>query len=390
MKSLQIACWSSVLVLLAYQVAVAQEAPAPDEPAVEEGAVAEAGEGVEAADLVEPPLPVALDPSAPVQGYVQGCTQPCDGKHKCYTPCYGVRGFGEYLFLRARDAEQPFAVQVNSQLPAGIPAIQTSPIALVDPDYSSGVRAGFGVCLSNMSELVMSYTHWESDTQNNITRDNPNIQAVRSLVIHPGTRSVVTDTVSAAATLDMQYDLIDADFRKIFYRDCTTDLSYTIGLRYGEFHQDFSSLLTDDLASATNDTELFSNIDFYGAGVRLGLEGEHYARCLPMMFYMKGFTSLLAGEMHSSYQQTVQANSNYGVNTSWRAGRVVPTFDLELGTGFYTPGGTFRVTAGYMFSAWSNMLKQEDWIDAVQANNYTDMSGVVTLDGLVFRVEGRF
>lgn len=314
----------------------------------------------------------------------------CQCKGECHCPRYHIRAFGDYLYLRARDAEVPFATQVNSQLGAN-PAIQTSPLAILDPDYSSGYRAGIGICLSDLSELEVSYSAWETDTHNEIVRDAtvPG-QAIHSLLIHPGTRNVLTDTVAGAARMDMDYDLIDADFRKIFYRDCTTDLTYLIGLRYGEFRQNLQAVITDDLASATPDSLVFSDIGFYGGGLRLGLEAEHYATRLPMLFYMKGISSLLVGDMRSTYRQTVQANSNYGVNTAWKAGRIVPTFDLELGGGFYLPKGTIRVTAGYMFSAWTNMLKHEDWIDAVQANNFTDMSGVITLDGLVFRLEGRF
>jgi hypothetical protein len=36
------------------------------------------------------------------------------------------------------------------------------------------------------------------------------------------------------------------------------------------------------------------------------------------------------------------------------------------------------------------MVKTDEWIDAVQNNNFVDMSGGMTFDGLVLRCEGRF
>ncbi len=79
-----------------------------------------------------------------------------------------------------------------------------------------------------------------------------------------------------------------------------------------------------------------------------------------------------------------------GVDTGWKAGRIVPTFDLELGGGIYLPGGTLQATVGYVFSAWTNVVKTEDWINAVQTNDFRDMGDTITFDGIVARVEGRF
>jgi len=106
--------------------------------------------------------------------------------------------------------------------------------------------------------------------------------------------------------------------------------------------------------------------------------------------YMKGAASLLAGEFDATYQQSVQNNSYDGVDTGWTAGRIVPTFDLEVGTGYYTPCGTLRATVGYAYSVWTNIVKTEDWIHGVQSNDFRDMGDSITFDGVVLRLEGRF
>ena len=44
-----------------------------------------------------------------------------------------------------------------------------------------------------------------------------------------------------------------------------------------------------------------------------------------------------------------------------------------------------QATLGYMFSAWTNVVKTEDWIDGVQTNDFRDMGDTMTFDGLVAR-----
>lgn len=309
----------------------------------------------------------------------------------CKCGCYGIRVFGDYLYLRARDAEVPYAVQTNSNLaPPKVP-VQTSRIAVLDPDYSSGFRLGFGFCLDECSELTASYTYYDVLTSDSITRvDGLPVQQITSMVMHPSTVDAASQTVSADGRLEIDFQRIDLDYRRFFLRNECTEVNYLIGACYGQLKQDFRSRLTNDLSSDVNKTTWDTDVDFYGAGLRLGLEAEQYAPRVNMLFYAKGITSLLAGEFDASYMQTVQADSSRGVDTSWKAGRIVPTFDLEVGGGFYGPGGTFRATLGYVFSAWTNVVKTQDWVRAVQTNEFTDMSGTMTFDGLVARVEGRF
>jgi hypothetical protein len=184
--------------------------------------------------------------------------------------------------------------------------------------------------------------------------------------------------------------LIDLDYRSYLVQTCTSSLDYVIGLRYGSLEQAFAARYTDDLSQDSNRSEVATDIDFTGVGVRLGLEAERFYCAVPVKLYMKGFTSLMAGEFDAAYQQTVQLGSNYGVDTNWTAGRIVPTFDFELGGGFYLPGGRMQATVGYVFSAWTNVVKTEDWIHSVQTNDFRDMGDTMTFDGLVARVEGRF
>ena len=310
----------------------------------------------------------------------------CDAKDgKCGT-CCNFRFFGDYLYLRARDAEVAYAVEANSGV--GPPPVQVSPIALLDQDFSSGFRAGFGICLDDCSELVASYTLFETATSHQIVSAPPITQIV-SMVIHPLTPAAVTGTDAAAGRHDIDFELIDLDYRRVWWDDGLGNASWSVGVRWGQLEQNFSSVFTDSLAPPIiPEVTVLTDVDFSGAGVRFGLEGERHGTRFPFLVYAKGFASLMAGEFDASYQQNNLGTSF--VDTSWTAGRIVPTFDLELGGGFDCCNGCFRATAGYVFSAWTNAVKTDDWIHAVQTNDFRGMNDTMTFDGLVVRVEGRF
>jgi hypothetical protein len=122
--------------------------------------------------------------------------------------------------------------------------------------------------------------------------------------------------------------------------------------------------------------------------VRGGLEFEQYIGCR-MLMYAKGYGSILPGEFRASYWQS-QSFDNRVVNTSWKAGRVMTMWDLELGVGWSSKCKNYRATAGYVFSAWTNMVQTDEWIRGVHTNDFVGMDDTSTFDGLVGRFEARY
>ena len=55
--------------------------------------------------------------------------------------------------------------------------------------------------------------------------------------------------------------------------------------------------------------------------------------------------------------------------------------------------GTVRLSAGYMYSIWYNVTRTNEWINAVQHNNFVDQSdnfnSFLAVDGFVTRLERR-
>ena len=70
---------------------------------------------------------------------------------------------------------------------------------------------------------------------------------------------------------------------------------------------------------------------------------------------------------------------------------MVPVLDLELGVGWSGPCDRLRIRCGYLLSAWFNTLQTDEWIDAVNANRFSDSaSSTMVFDGLTAQAEYRF
>ncbi len=156
----------------------------------------------------------------------------------------------------------------------------------------------------------------------------------------------------------------------------------------GELKQNFRA---DYAANATEFVETESN--FYGAGLKAGLDGERYNYCRNLFVYGKTFLSLLGGESRATYLQGSSFDPVIA-DTSWKATRLVTIYDLELGAGWQNDCGNVRLSIGYTYSIWYNITRTNEWINAVQQNNFVDQSdnfnGFMAFDGLVTRAELRW
>ena len=73
----------------------------------------------------------------------------------------------------------------------------------------------------------------------------------------------------------------------------------------------------------------------------------------------------------------------------WNDDRIVPMFDYELGVAWTSPNGHVRLAVGYMATHWFNIVSTPTFVDAVQANNYVNVSDTVSFDGAVGHAELR-
>jgi hypothetical protein len=331
-----------------------------------------------AVDIVQAPAQAAaqadgLQPSAPA------C--PCATCDPCCCP--GWYAFGDFLYLRPRDAGVEYAVPINGPIAAGQVPLQVGRTAMTNPEFAAGFRLGIGKDLDNCSSISAEYTYYR-----NVANDAINIGAspfeLRSMVFHPSSPDAAADWLSASAHQTIGFDLADIDFhRDLISNDCCS-LGYLVGVRYADlkqqFHADFENIISEDVDTGVN---------FDGAGLRVGLEGQsRWAKGI--FFYGKTDASFLGGEFRAHYLQS-SINDPVIAETTWKEARFITMLDGEVGTGWASQGGRFRVSLGYMITSWLNVVKPSDFIASVQANQYTGPNKMgqtaLTFDGLVARAE---
>lgn len=292
--------------------------------------------------------------------------------------------FGEVLYLRARDAEVAYVVPIDGAIvpPPAVP-IQVGPTGVTDPDYSTGYRLGGVWALDHCSSVVLTYTRFETATSDSQAVAAPLV--LRSLVFHPSTANAGSDFLDANARLGIDLSLADLDYRAVWDAGDFWAINYLVGARYAHLNQDFAANFTGD---GTLDS-LATNVNFDGGGIRVGVDGERHAGAYGVFLYGKATANFVGGEFRGRYTQSSNVDPVI-VDTSWTAGRLVSILDLELGAGWQSACGRWRLSAGYMVNSWLNVVTTDDWIGSVQTNNFGGLGSTMTFDGLVGRVEFRF
>jgi len=308
-----------------------------------------------------------------------GCCDDCGGW------CHHISVFGEFLYLRPRNAEIAYSVPIDGNLVPGGTQFQIGPVRVVDPDFAPGFRFGAGFTLSECDQIVMTYSQLDSHTQDAISLGGTG-PVLRSLVGPlPAALNAAQDSLDSRAVLDTQFKLFDVDYKGLFAYSCDYRMAYVVGARYANLEQHFVSV--SEVNGANN---VLAESEFDGVGLKFGLEGERYARCTQFFVYGKGDVNFIGGQFRTRYQFNNQSDPLI-VDTSWKAGRVVTIVDLEVGAGWRNHCDNLRFSVGYLFSSWLNVVKTNEWINTVQQNNFVDPSdnynGMMTFDGLTARVE---
>ncbi|MGA2616933.1 MAG: Lpg1974 family pore-forming outer membrane protein [Thermoguttaceae bacterium] len=306
----------------------------------------------------------------------------CDG-------CGCWQAFGGLLYLAPRNAGIEYAVPVNSAIPAPpAPPVQEGHTAAVDPDFKPGFFIGAGTMLDACSSVSVTWTHYENGSNDSILPTGATV--LWSMVMNPSATDARSAWTSASAHESLDFDFADIDYRYIFLANDSGSADILVGGRYANLKQKFNSKF-DSLIEDTVD----SNVNFEGAGLRVGLEAERNVGQRLFFVYGKTSASFLGGEFHADYLNTSTGLGGPIVaQTTLSEARLVSIVDLELGVGWASPGGRLRASLGYVVSSWMNVAKPADVIAGVQANQYRELdklneSGLI-FDGLVARTEFRW
>lgn len=313
---------------------------------------------------------------------LDGCGPNCNTCPPSRTRRFGI--FAEALFLRPGGADVVYAIEQTGTDP--LLSSPTGQVGKTSPDFATGLRIGGSWLLRSGAEARATYTWLPSETTSSIVARTGTVLA--SQVTHPSLPNVGTNSLSASALQNIDQQLFDLDFVAPFCSGCDTEVRYLAGVRYARLDQKFTAQQLTGVATGLSTVS--NQIKFDGVGVRLGLEGERRNSSSGLLIYGRGVTNFLGGEFNARYGQVNQFGGAVPVVVNSENYRIVSLLEAELGFGWVSPGGRWRLTGGYLINAWFNTLTSSDYINGVQARSIDDLSSTLTFDGVVARAEWQF
>jgi hypothetical protein len=128
-------------------------------------------------------------------------------------------------------------------------------------------------------------------------------------------------------------------------------------------------------------------IEFEGAGVRLGAEGQW---TLPwgLSDYARGYGSLVYGEFRTRYLATNNNGATVLANVTDQFEKMVPV--AEYGVGLQYQVKTVNIRVGYEMSNWFGLVDAPDFSDGTHVGKIQRRTGDLSLDGLVVQFQVGF
>ena len=188
--------------------------------------------------------------------------------------------------------------------------------------------------LDGWSSVAAQYTYFDSDSSDAIATTAPNV--IRSMVSHPGTLTAAQDFLTAEASQDIEFEFIDVDYRRALSCADNHNVTFLAGVRAGAVQPGFPGHFSN-----TGSESVATEIDFYGAGLRLGLEGERYSCSRRWLVYGKTYGNFVAGEFTADYRQWQSFDP---VGGRHHAGR--PVASSRCWTSNWVPAGRADVARG--------------------------------------------
>ena len=311
------------------------------------------------------------------------CGAACD---PCGVPCGGVAPrtcftvFGEFLFLTARGADVAFATPTDGLGLNGVPIGNT---LVADPTYDSGYRVGGSYAFNPRTSLLLMYTDYESSVDDGESLPG-GTGFLRATLVHPNTIAVAGDVDFLSAQADYEIDFLFADIGLThdLWRDCESRLTSHAGLRYASLDQRLLATY-----SVLGVTQVSTDLEFEGIGPRLGIDAERFLNPR-FSVYGNGFANFLPGSFDGSYDQRnlVGVQASAGIEDD----RIVTVLEAEIGIAYRPPCGWWRANVGYYVAGWYNVITTSEFVQAVQADDFSDVDDTLTFDGLTARLQFEF
>jgi hypothetical protein len=254
---------------------------------------------------------------------------------------------------------------------------------VVAPVVSAGFRVGFTRALNDCSSVTVGYTNFHSHATDTLSAaDGGNIS---SLVLHPGTAEAGSTGSLVDAAYDVDFQLVDVDYRRLFACGPCYFLNYDFGLRYGNLRQLFRQ--NGDFGIEGDSIQTNTGVRFQGFGGKFGVDGERRIGASRLSIYGKSFISVLFGTFKSNYSQADSTTAIVEASSNWDDNRVVPIIEYEVGIRWTSCNGRWRLSTGFYAAYWFNTITTPQYVQAVQNANFVHLGETTTFDGLVSRLE---
>jgi hypothetical protein len=313
----------------------------------------------------------------------QGCGMACETpfwRHRTYL-------FGEYLYLLPADADMAHAIQQNGV--GGPGTVPAGAVGVLQPDFTSAYRTGFGVAIGCNASIGASYSNFHDHSTDSLAAPIGIVGGtVASLVLHPQSLNAGSTSSLVDAEYDINYQLADVEYRRLLSGNCRHAVNYSVGARYGKLDQNFSQI--GPFSPPTGVIETTTDIEFEGVGLRVGLDGEHRVGYSGFAGYGKMSINVLFGEFRSSFLQLDTTTTDVQAFSTWNDRRALPILDYEVGVSWTSRNGHWRTSTGYYTAFWFNTITTAQYVQAVQTADFVDLGETISFNGLVSRVEFRF
>jgi hypothetical protein len=310
-------------------------------------------------------------------GDVTGCEQ-CGQCACCCTPFWAHRTyvFGEFLYLQPMGVDMAYAIQQNGV--GGPGTVPAGRVGVVDQGFTPAFRAGFAKRLTDCASIGASYSNFHSH----------GYDAIEAPALHPNSTNAGSTSSLVEADYDIDFQLIDIDYRRILDGGERGAVNFVVGARYGKMQQDFRTIgnFAPPVGTILNTT----TIQYEGVGLRTGLDGERRIGCSRLSAYGKGFINVLFGTFNTSYTQLDTTTTIVQTESNWQDGRAVPVLEYELGVSWTSRRGHLRFSTGYYTAFWFNAITTPQYVQAVQNADFVDLGDTISFTGLVSRCEYRF
>jgi hypothetical protein len=273
----------------------------------------------------------------------------------------------EYLLLHPVRGNTDYAVLGTNPNWGPIGVVQHA-----DGGFDSGFRIGAGYKWSNGFDTVFRFTYFHANADHMVSGGN-------GIVVFPTMTfpAVVTQVNAAKGENSIDYNAYDLEFGRRWNTCDNVSLRWFVGPRVLELNQHQTGTYSGGQVAVDL---VKRNVDWSGGGLRAGGEAN-YKFWEFMGVYLRGSASMMVGQFHSNLSEN--ANGLPIVNVSETFTRVIPA--VEMGVGVSFSKGSWRVTAGYEFINYFNMVNGMDFISDVHPGKLIEKAGDLGFHGLSFR-----